>query len=108
MTRLGSHMSAREIIAQALEDGNFVDVDFSIDDASAAEAILEALAAAGYRILAPGELDKETLEAAAKVAAGGAGVIRKTDADTSVWDVRESLRDVASRIRSLTVDGEKP
>lgn len=97
-------MSAREVIARALEDGNFVDVGFSIDGARAADAILEALAADGHRILVPGELDKRTLLAVATRIEANRGH------EHSDWSVgyNTALVDIAAGLRSLTVDGEKP
>ncbi len=57
-------MSARNIIAKQISGAPFPSKKTfnRVDDA------LDALATAGYRILAPGDLDRETLEAAAKVA----------------------------------------
>jgi hypothetical protein len=47
---------AREIIAKALE------WEFGAAAGEWSDEIVDALHAAGYRILAPGELDKETVE----------------------------------------------
>lgn len=55
-------MSARDIIAGEMP-GCRTDFSYELSD-----AILSALTSSGYRILAPGEMDRETLEAAAKVA----------------------------------------
>jgi hypothetical protein len=47
---------AREIIAKALE------WEFGVAAGEWSDEIVDALHSAGYRILAPGELDKETVE----------------------------------------------
>lgn len=54
-------MSARDIIRNVLLDERDIDGCLHLSD-----SILEALTSSGYRILAPGSLDRETLEAAAK------------------------------------------
>lgn len=83
-------MSAREIIADAYRDMELNAI--SADDA--VSAIMARLNAAGYRILAPGELDRETLERAAEVA-------------TNRFDLRHNARvryagmAIATAIRAL-------
>lgn len=59
-------MSAREIIRSAFvaDSGGFG----AEDDTRIADAIIEALHAAGYRILAPGDVDPETAEKCAETA----------------------------------------
>jgi hypothetical protein len=60
-------MSARDIIADILwpvQDWDGIEANA----AGAADAILEALTASGYRIVGPGEMDAVTVEACAKVA----------------------------------------
>ncbi len=49
-------MNARDVIAEELEDefGHYAD--------ERADDILSALTAAGYRLIGPGELDRETIE----------------------------------------------
>lgn len=58
-------MSARDVIAGEMP-GCRTDFSYEISD-----AILSALTSAGYRILAPGEMDRETLEAAKKAKCDG-------------------------------------
>lgn len=58
-------MSARDVIAHA------IDLRLSMVNAKiTADAILDDLTAAGYRILAPGELDGETIERCVKAVNG--------------------------------------
>lgn len=62
-------MSAREIIASAeVEFMHGVPVHPTL---RGADSILAALTAAGYRILAPGEVDAETVERAVEIATAG-------------------------------------
>lgn len=94
-------MSAREVMAKAILDAamnmgalahlsskSFEDkiVDFQID----------ALAAAGYRILAPGEVDAETVEACAKVADPP---LMHRKGRIGLW--RKRRAEIATAIRSL-------
>lgn len=68
-------MSAREVIAQTLFEfsGNGQGVDDMLAEIANAqtETIIDALTAAGYRILGPGELDGGTLKRAAKAQCSG-------------------------------------
>ncbi|WP_421930065.1 hypothetical protein [Nitratireductor rhodophyticola] len=57
-------MSARDVIAGALP----IHAQANISRDAWAGVVVQVLTSAGYRILAPGEMDRETLEAAAKVA----------------------------------------
>lgn len=84
-------MSARAIITQGAcrKDANKVDT---------ADAILLALKSAGYRILAPGALDRETLEAAAKVADKGVPIGGK---DSKVECYSCNHEAIAAAIRAL-------
>lgn len=54
--------AARDVIARALE------FEFGIVAVEVADTVLSDLHAAGYRIVGPGEVDRETLEKAAQVA----------------------------------------
>lgn len=68
-------MSAREVIAQTLFEfsGNGQGVDDMLAEIANAqtETIIDALTAAGYRILGPSELDVETMERCAKLIESG-------------------------------------
>lgn len=64
-----------------------------------AETILEALTAAGYRILAPGELDGETAERCA-TAFEAHDLVGREWVPGSLWDAMN--REAASRVRALT------
>lgn len=72
-------MTAADIIARALCEwsGSGQGVDDMLAEISAAQsaAILSAISASGYRILAPDELDPKTIEACAKV----------SEADADEW-----------------------
>lgn len=76
------------------------------DNGHAREAI-EALTSAGYRILAPGELDAETLEAAAQVADMRAARLDELMASDAEYDRsydrerRQEAWTIAGAIRSL-------
>lgn len=90
-------MSARSIIAQGAcrKDANKIDT---------ADAILLALKAAGYRILAPGEMDRETLEKAAKVAESHIIALSDDMCDDEWWVIRTTnrrSRRIAAAIRAL-------
>ncbi len=54
-------MSAREALLDILSEGGMA------HDDEEADWVLRRLARAGYRILAPGELDPDTIEAAANI-----------------------------------------
>ncbi|WP_421930193.1 hypothetical protein [Nitratireductor rhodophyticola] len=82
-------MSARDIIASCILGGSTFLHEDRLDMGDEA---LSALTSAGYRILAPGEMDRETLEAAAKVADRHAG---ENDAQIKKQMVR------AAKIRSI-------
>ncbi|MBN7763838.1 hypothetical protein JYP49_14085 [Nitratireductor aquimarinus] len=64
----------------------------------AADLILSALTSSGYRILAPGEVDRETLEAAAKVADRGVPI---GDKDSKVECFSCNHEVIAAAIRAL-------
>ncbi|WP_166015697.1 hypothetical protein [Chelativorans oligotrophicus] len=70
-------MSAREIIQQAVVRCN------QFCDQTYASAVLNELAAAGYRLVAPGELDDETLERA---------VVHLLEISQAMWDRAETKR----------------
>jgi hypothetical protein len=78
-------MTPREIIAKALGS--------VIGWARTADLILAALNSAGYRILGPGEWDKETVEKCAEVAE-----TRSPDDDSLDWQARKHA---ATAIRAL-------
>ncbi|MFC5584485.1 hypothetical protein ACFPOD_05135 [Nitratireductor kimnyeongensis] len=58
-------MSARDVILSACKTFDLDQGELSL---RFPEHVEKALTSSGYRILAPGEMDRETLEAAAKVA----------------------------------------
>ncbi|MCG7507107.1 hypothetical protein [Mesorhizobium retamae] len=55
-------MSARDVIAKAICQRWFGGNDVDADDRAIARIAIEALTAAGYRILGPDDLDKVTVE----------------------------------------------
>ena len=88
-------MSARDIIASCILGGSTFLHEDLLDMGDEA---LSALTSAGYRILAPGEMDRETLEAAAKVAADRA---RDWLVGQPLETRRDAPPDIAAAIRAL-------
>ncbi|MDS1138618.1 hypothetical protein [Nitratireductor indicus] len=91
-------MSARDIIREAL----IVNAARSVTTKT--DAILSALTASGYRILGPGEIDAETLEAAARMAEyEGDTWSGSRDSFVAVQEaaVDRKCKDIASAIRAL-------
>lgn len=97
-------MSAREIITTAMCDAGLDNVQD--DDA---DYLLTALEAAGYRLLPPGRLDRETIEKCAEVAEGwethAAGHDYQTSGNGRFWDAGTNYDqgrvDAAANIRAL-------
>lgn len=102
-------MSARYVIAEAAartppvesrRPGDYV-VSVHRDFGPTADAIISALTSAGYRILAPGELDATTVEACAKVADDEDGQFTWAGT-TRVTNERQALAsEIAAAIRSM-------
>ena len=96
-------MSAREVLSGCLE--------WELGTAANEEAdkIIEALTAAGYRILGPGDLDAETVERCAEVARGFEGKPCRaadgwTEEQRQFYDSGQvdASTSITSTIRSLT------
>ena len=96
----GEMSGAREIVTAAIP------CNIVYGRSQAASAILSALTAAGYRILAPGEVDRETVKRCAKVA-------KAHDKNRFVYGSRgseevypsDSGKRIAAAIRTLTDGG---
>lgn len=84
-------MSARDVIAEELEDefGHYAD-ERAVD-------ILSALAAAGYRLIGPEQLDRETIERCVST------ILEWTPLAQDNCDIRIAMRlqDAAAALRSL-------
>jgi hypothetical protein len=96
-------MSARDIIAKLISGSPFPSKRTydRVDDA------LDALDDAGYRILARGEIDEETLEAAARVAdksAATAGIISHEFSSARLEELPDAIR--ALKASPDEADGE--
>ncbi len=87
---------ARDIIAKLISGAPFP----SKKTFNRVDNALDALAAAGYRILAPGALDKETLEAAAKVADTHVIALKNEDMSQEDWWAHAVANGRAKRIAS--------
>lgn len=97
-------MSARDVMAQAICERWFCGNDRSADDETIARIASDALTASGYRILAPGELDPETVERCAKVADGAEQMrVRLFEQNEASINAHKAVQahDIATAIRSL-------
>lgn len=89
-------MSAREIVTKAIPCNIIYGREQAADD------ILKALTAAGYRILAPGQPDDFTREQAAKIAERQAGLVPPNTKAFKAY--RDGAQHSANAIRAM---GEK-
>lgn len=90
-------MSAREIIELAMNNSGLDNVQ-----EQDAQDVIEALTAAGYRIVPPGGFDRNTLEEAAKVAeAAEMRVLDDSGGMKPIW----GRHLIAKAIRALGEDG---
>jgi hypothetical protein len=87
---------AREIVARALEE-----IDFNaISSADAAPFVLSALTAAGFRILAPGQIDEYTRERCAEILKEAGYFYVPTFDESEILD--QQIEHGIANIRALT------
>jgi hypothetical protein len=82
-------MSARDVIREALI------LNSTRSTTTKTQAVERALHRTGYRILAPGELDDVSIEAAARVAdehAAGAGIVSHEASSAALEELPDAIR----------------